>query len=129
VCCLFVCLQTIAALEDHIAQYGVLGLPHEAVHASSLLSHSSLMLSVNNCFLQTIAALEDHIAQYGVLGLPHEAVRAVYGLPPSSSLMGESRSEAIKAVTPKYNQTQVCDRGLGFRVWVEPRRWIGLPAA
>ena len=34
-------------------------------------------------------------------------MRAAYGLPPSSSIMSDSRGEAIKGATPKYNQTQV----------------------
>jgi hypothetical protein len=57
--------------------------------------------------LQTRDALEKHIEQYGLLSLPHEAVRAAFDLPPSSSLMSESRQETLKAVTPKYDQTQV----------------------
>lgn len=58
-------------------------------------------------WLQALAAIEQHLEQHGLLGLPHEAVRAVYGLPPSSTLMSDSRREELKAVTPKYNQTQV----------------------
>jgi hypothetical protein len=58
--------------------------------------------------LQTRDALEKHIEQHGLLSLPHEAVRAAFDLPPSSSLMSESRRETLKAITPKYNQTQVC---------------------
>lgn len=63
-------------------------------------------LCCNSCS-QARSALQQHIEEHGVFGLPHEAVRAAFGLPPSSSLMSESRGEAIKAATPKYNNTQV----------------------
>jgi hypothetical protein len=67
------------------------------------------------CWLQTLRAIEQHLDQHGLLGLPHEAVRAAYGLPPSSSIMSDSRGEAIRGATPKYNQTQVRTNWLGRR--------------
>jgi hypothetical protein len=87
---------------------------HAVTKLCALLCCAVPCCDVLRPLLQARAALQQHIEDHGVLGLPHEAVRAAFGLPPSSSLMSQSRGEAIKAATPKYTTTQVRE----YRVWM-----------